>query len=70
LLTPILNALRPDAFQIFATQSRNFLNYFADTGYTQAISDYPAANQQLTALFARLSEHMHENDSRVAVNQQ
>ncbi|MCB0104692.1 MAG: AAA family ATPase [Caldilineaceae bacterium] len=70
LLTPILNALRPDAFQIFATQSRNFLNYFADTSYTQAISDYPAANQQLTALFARLSEHMHENDSRVAVNQQ
>lgn len=54
LLTPILNAARPDLFLIFHNQNRNLLNYFAGTSYTQAITEYPTANQTLASLLATL----------------
>lgn len=52
MLTPILNALRPDRYLLFNSKSRTVLNYFTGAGHSQALLDYPAANAALWALVA------------------
>ena len=44
LLTPILNAVRPDDFVVVNNKSRLVINYFADTAFKQRLSDYPGTN--------------------------
>ena len=52
MLTPILNALRPDNFMIINNKSRKVINYFMESSFSQRLTDYPAVNaagQGLTA---------------------
>jgi hypothetical protein len=58
LLTPILNALRPEHYHLLNNQSRNALNYFAASDFAQALSDYPAANARLQMLLTTLNAQL------------
>lgn len=53
-LTPILNALHPDRFALLNNKARRVLNYATDANFTQAITDYPAANTALLQLIDAL----------------
>lgn len=55
LLTPILNALRPADYTLLNKQSCEVLNYFADSRFTMALTDYPTANATLQSLLDLLS---------------
>ncbi len=58
LLTPILNALRPDAYLLLNNQSRNALNYFADANVAQSLTAYPTANLLLQTLLVTLNSRL------------
>lgn len=55
MLSPILNALAPATFLLLTNRSRNALNYFAESHFTQHLADYPAANATLFALLHTLA---------------
>jgi len=55
ILSPILNALRPEQYWLFNQDVRRTLNYFTDSVFTQSLTDYPAANTALHALLTALS---------------
>ncbi|MBD2537779.1 AAA family ATPase [Coleofasciculus sp. FACHB-SPT36] len=59
MLTPILNALRPDDFLLINNKSRQVINYFANTSYGQKLTDYPAANFTGHKLIKKLATEMH-----------
>lgn len=59
MLAPILNALRPDEFLLLNNKSRQTLNYFANTSYTQKLTDYPEANDTGQQLVKELAREMH-----------
>lgn len=44
ILTPILNALRPNDFLIINSKPQKVINYFAATNYSNNLNDYPAIN--------------------------
>lgn len=44
MLSPILNALRPDDFLIINNKSRRVINHFSDQKFRADLMDYPAAN--------------------------
>ncbi|NMG06090.1 AAA family ATPase [Brasilonema sp. UFV-L1] len=44
MLTPILNALRPDDFLLITNTSRQVINYFTGKSYSQKVTQYPAIN--------------------------
>ena len=54
ILSPILNALRPDQYLLFNQHVRRTLNYFTDSAFTQSLTDYPAANTALQRLLLHL----------------
>jgi hypothetical protein len=58
MLTPILNALRPDDFLLVNTKSRQVINYFAGTGFSLGLRDYPGTNDAGRGLIAVLGEVM------------
>ncbi len=58
MLTPILNALRPDDFILINYKPLKVINYFADTTYSQRLTDYPAINTTACELIAELSGEM------------
>ena len=58
MLTPILNALRPDDFLLVNTKSRQAINYFAGTGFSLGLRDYPGTNDAGKGLIAVLGEVM------------
>src|SRR5262249_575593 len=58
MLTPILNALRPDDFMIINNKSRTVINYFTENSFKQRLADYPAINAAGHALIADVQEHM------------
>lgn len=60
MLTPILNTLRPDDFLLINNKSRQAINYFANTAYSQNLTDYPAANLRGHALIAELAEEIRQ----------
>ena len=45
MLSPILNALRPDRFIVLNAKSRQVINYFLGLKYEHTLSDYPALNR-------------------------
>ncbi|MEZ4731447.1 MAG: AAA family ATPase [Caldilineaceae bacterium] len=55
ILSPILNALRPERYWLFNQDVRRALNYFTDSAFTQSLTDYPAANTALHTLLTALS---------------
>jgi hypothetical protein len=58
MLTPILNALRPDDFLIVNNKSRQTINHFAGTSYSSHLTDYPAVNTKGHELIGELAEEM------------
>ncbi len=44
MLTPILNALKPDDFLLVNKKSQPVINYFTGKSYSQNLADYPAIN--------------------------
>lgn len=45
MLSPILNALRPDQYLLINNKSRTVINYFCGTDHHASLEDYPAANE-------------------------
>lgn len=45
MLTPILNALKPDSFNIINNKPRHTLNYLCGKDYPNSLLDYPALNK-------------------------
>jgi 5-methylcytosine-specific restriction protein B len=60
LLTPILNAVRPDDFMIVNNKSRRLINYFTDSTFEQRLTDYPGTNAAGRSLVAEFTERMQE----------
>jgi len=60
MITPILNALRPDNFLVINKNSRIVINYFAHTSYSQKLTDYPSANATGNYLIKELAKEMHQ----------
>ena len=58
MLTPILNALRPDDYHLINNRSRAVLNYFAGTRFQAALTDYPAANAAMKDWLATVAGPM------------
>ena len=60
-LTPILNALQPEAFTLINNKSRAALNYFADKKYAQALGDYTAENRTAHQLIEELGDTLEQS---------
>lgn len=60
MLTPILNALRPDAFIIINNKSRGVINYLAKTSFKQNLIGYHVLNTAGHALIADVQGCMRE----------
>ena len=54
MLTPILNALRPDEYIIINNKSRKGINFFSEKSFKQRLVDYPAVNAAGRQLIAEL----------------
>ena len=54
MLSPFLNALRPDDFVLVNTDVRAVLNHFCSTGLTTALTDYSTANASARELIKAL----------------
>jgi hypothetical protein len=65
MISPFLNALRPDDFVLVNTDVRAVLNHFTNTGLTTALTDYSTANastrELLKALTPQLSSEAFQN---------
>lgn len=61
MLTPILNALRPDDFLIINKKPRQTINYFAGQSFGHSLSEYPAINSSGRQLITELGETMHQS---------
>ena len=55
-LSPVLNALRPDAFVIVHSKSLRVINFFGGHKFTPDLNDYPAANAAAGGLVQRLAD--------------
>src|SRR6476469_7339312 len=60
MLTPILNALRPDDFLAINGKSIQVINYFANTSYGKQLIDYSYANLTGHKLIKELTKEMHQ----------
>ncbi|MEG5138109.1 MULTISPECIES: McrB family protein [unclassified Microcoleus] len=60
MLTPILNALRPDDFLAINDKSIQVINYFANTSYSKKLIDYSSANFTGRELIEELTKEMHQ----------
>jgi 5-methylcytosine-specific restriction protein B len=60
MLTPILNALRPDDFLAINDKSIQVINYFANTSYSKQLIDYSYANLTGHELIKELTKEMHQ----------
>jgi hypothetical protein len=60
MLTPILNAVRPDNFIIVNNKSRKVINYFCGENFRQSILDYKATNEAGRSLIAAMTPLMQE----------
>lgn len=54
ILSPILNALRPEHYGLFNQHVRRVLNYFTERDFTQSLTDYADANAALHHLLPTL----------------
>jgi 5-methylcytosine-specific restriction enzyme B len=60
MLTPILNALRPDDFMIINNKSRTVINYFTGGSYKQRLTEYPGVNAASHDPISDVRDHMRE----------
>jgi len=56
MLSPILNALRPDEFTLINAKSRAVVNYLAGKKYSSDLTDYPKLNATALEVVAELDE--------------
>lgn len=61
MLTPILNALRPDDFLAINDKSIQVINYLANTSYSKQLIDYSSANLTGRELIEEFTKEMHQN---------
>ncbi|MBD2455382.1 AAA family ATPase [Nostoc sp. FACHB-87] len=61
ILTPILNALRPDEFFLINNKSLQVINYLANTNYEAHLIDYPAVNSTAHQLIKEFAQEMHQS---------
>jgi hypothetical protein len=69
MLTPMLNALRPDKFLLVNNKSRHVSNHFADANYKQRLTDYSAINDAGRSFVAEMESEMRQGaalDARAA----
>ncbi len=62
MLTPILNALRPEEFLLINNKSRDTINHFAGTSHSQKLREYPETNATGWALIQEFAPVMHRFD--------
>ncbi|NEO32802.1 MAG: AAA domain-containing protein [Symploca sp. SIO3C6] len=60
MLTPILNALRPNDFLLINNKSRPVINYFTGKFHNHNLTDYPAINATGKKLITELSYDMNQ----------
>ncbi|MBO3459463.1 AAA family ATPase [Aetokthonos hydrillicola Thurmond2011] len=58
MLTPILNALRPDDFLLINEKSKQVINYIARESYTEKLTEYPSINAAGKILIKELASDM------------
>jgi len=58
MLTPVLNALRPDDFLLVNNKSRRVLNYLTGSSYGQGLDQYPLTNEKGWALVEELADEL------------
>lgn len=61
MISPILNALRPDDFLLINNKSLQVINYFSRTDYSSKLTDYPTANATGLKLIKEFSKEMHQS---------
>ncbi len=60
MLSPILNAVNPDAYCVVNNESRAVVNYLAGTRHGPALSEYPATNDTARRVVDELTPVMRE----------
>ncbi|MFB8790906.1 MAG: hypothetical protein U7123_19140 [Potamolinea sp.] len=60
MLSPILNALRPDDFLLIHNKSLRVINYFANTSYETELTNYPEVNHTGHQLIEELAPEMQQ----------
>jgi len=60
LLTPILNAIDPDAFLIVNNKSRKVINHFTGSHFKQALTNYPEINKAGRAFISEMTTEIHQ----------
>jgi hypothetical protein len=63
ILTPMLNALRPDDYMIVNSKSRKIINHFKKSKHKQRLTDYPAVNAAGHKLVAEMEAEMLQHTS-------
>lgn len=63
MLTPILNALRPDDFLLINNKPRLTVNYFLGESFGQNLTEYPAINAAGRKLISALADDMRQLDA-------
>jgi 5-methylcytosine-specific restriction protein B len=60
MLTPILNALRPDEFLLVNKKPWRVINYFEDTSYNALLTGYPQINTGLRQMIQAIAPEMRQ----------
>jgi len=63
MLSPILNAVDPQAYALVNNKSRQVINYLAGTSHGHPLIGYPATNATARALVRDLAEDMHRHET-------
>lgn len=59
MLTPVLNALRPEQFLLINSKSQKTISYLNDHKYSSKLNQYPQTNRAGHALIQELAPEMH-----------
>ncbi|MCL2929218.1 MAG: AAA family ATPase [Trichodesmium sp. MAG_R01] len=62
IITPILNAVKPDDFLLINNKSRKVINYLSNTKHTQKLTEYPYINLTGHNLILELAEEMQKQN--------
>ncbi|MBD2075479.1 AAA family ATPase [Phormidium sp. FACHB-592] len=68
MLTPILNALRPDEFLLVNKKPWRVINYFEDTSYNALLTGYPQINTELQRMIQAVAPEMRQICPNVALH--
>lgn len=63
MLTPILNALRPQSFVLVNNKSRKVINHFCRRKHQQSLQDYASTNETAFGLVEELEDVLHSTSA-------